>query len=130
MSFIERPRFSCMLGGALATLTSLPRVIPIIHGAQGCVPCFPGSLICAGRRRRRRRGRSLKDGSRHRCSLVRSRYCSLRSSASLFRRLGQYRSRSSGSCSRSSRWAPRPRSRRKCSRRPRSPRCWRGCRPR
>ncbi|MBP1567305.1 MAG: hypothetical protein J6U36_01530 [Oscillospiraceae bacterium] len=36
MSFIERPRFSCMLGGALATLTSLPRVIPIIHGAQGC----------------------------------------------------------------------------------------------
>ena len=25
-----------MLGGALATLTSLPRVIPIIHGAQGC----------------------------------------------------------------------------------------------
>ncbi len=36
MSFVERPRFSCMLGGALATLTSLPRVIPIIHGAQGC----------------------------------------------------------------------------------------------
>lgn len=36
MSYIERPRFSCMLGGVLATLSALPRTIPIIHGAQGC----------------------------------------------------------------------------------------------
>ncbi|HEY8464224.1 MAG TPA: nitrogenase component 1 [Bacillota bacterium] len=36
MSYIERPRFSCMLGGVLATLSAMPRTIPIIHGAQGC----------------------------------------------------------------------------------------------
>ncbi|MDP4094559.1 MAG: nitrogenase component 1 [Bacillota bacterium] len=36
MAYIERPRFSCMLGGVLATLSALPRTIPIIHGAQGC----------------------------------------------------------------------------------------------
>lgn len=36
MSYIERPRFSCMLGGVLATISALPRTIPIIHGAQGC----------------------------------------------------------------------------------------------
>lgn len=36
MSNIERPRFSCMLGGVLATLSAMPRTIPIIHGAQGC----------------------------------------------------------------------------------------------
>lgn len=36
MNHIERPRFSCMLGGVLATLSALPRTIPIIHGAQGC----------------------------------------------------------------------------------------------
>lgn len=36
MAHIERPRFSCMLGGVLATLSALPRAIPIIHGAQGC----------------------------------------------------------------------------------------------
>ncbi|MDR1677798.1 MAG: hypothetical protein LBS44_05330, partial [Deltaproteobacteria bacterium] len=34
--FIERPRFSCALGGALITLTSLPEVIPIVHAAMGC----------------------------------------------------------------------------------------------
>ncbi len=36
MSHIERPRFSCMLGGVLATLSALPKTVPIIHGAQGC----------------------------------------------------------------------------------------------
>jgi len=36
MSQIERPRFSCVLGGALATLTSLPRVAPIVHASAGC----------------------------------------------------------------------------------------------
>lgn len=48
MSFIERPRFSCMLGGALATLTSLPRVIPIIHGAQGCGGQLTNSFAYGG----------------------------------------------------------------------------------
>ena len=48
MSFVERPRFSCMLGGALATLTSLPRVIPIIHGAQGCGGQLTNSFAYGG----------------------------------------------------------------------------------
>lgn len=34
--FIDRPRYSCALGGALATLRAIPRVIPIIHAAAGC----------------------------------------------------------------------------------------------
>lgn len=36
MGFIERPRFSCALGGALSTINALPRVAPIIHAASGC----------------------------------------------------------------------------------------------
>lgn len=36
MAHIERPRFSCVLGGALATINSLPSVSPIVHAAQGC----------------------------------------------------------------------------------------------
>ncbi|EGO61873.1 nitrogenase component 1 [Acetonema longum] len=34
--FIERPRFLCALGGALATLNALPKAVPIIHAAAGC----------------------------------------------------------------------------------------------
>ncbi|MDR3590530.1 MAG: nitrogenase component 1 [Negativicutes bacterium] len=34
--FVERPRFLCTLGGAIATLNALPRTIPIIHAAAGC----------------------------------------------------------------------------------------------
>lgn len=34
--YIERPRFSCALGGALETIGSLPGVVPIIHAASGC----------------------------------------------------------------------------------------------
>jgi nitrogenase molybdenum-iron protein beta chain len=36
MAYIERPRFSCALGGALEVLTSLKRTIPIIHASSGC----------------------------------------------------------------------------------------------
>ncbi|MDR1921884.1 MAG: hypothetical protein LBS31_09135 [Candidatus Adiutrix sp.] len=36
MTYIERPRFSCMLGGVLATINALPRTVPVVHGAQGC----------------------------------------------------------------------------------------------
>ena len=36
MTFIDRPRFSCTLGGALQTITSLPGAVPIIHAAGGC----------------------------------------------------------------------------------------------
>lgn len=33
---VDHPRFTCALGGALSAITSLPKVIPIIHGAGGC----------------------------------------------------------------------------------------------
>jgi len=35
-SFIDRPRYACSLGGALATLRAIPRAIPIIHASAGC----------------------------------------------------------------------------------------------
>lgn len=36
-SIIDRPRFTCTLGGALGTLKALPgKVVPIIHAAPGC----------------------------------------------------------------------------------------------
>ncbi|MDR1978497.1 MAG: hypothetical protein LBQ42_07170 [Synergistaceae bacterium] len=34
--FVDRPRFSCALGGALFTLRALARAIPIIHASAGC----------------------------------------------------------------------------------------------
>jgi len=33
---IERPRSACALSGALASINTLPRVVPIIHSALGC----------------------------------------------------------------------------------------------
>lgn len=35
-NFIERPRYVCALGGAVATINALPRAIPILHAAAGC----------------------------------------------------------------------------------------------
>jgi len=35
-SFIERPRFTCALGGALAAVTALPRTVHILHAPPGC----------------------------------------------------------------------------------------------
>ncbi|MDR1109410.1 MAG: hypothetical protein LBP92_01635 [Deltaproteobacteria bacterium] len=34
--FIDRPRFTCALGGALFTLRALKGVVPIIHAGSGC----------------------------------------------------------------------------------------------
>lgn len=34
--FVDRPRYTCALGGALATLRAIPRAIPIIHASAGC----------------------------------------------------------------------------------------------
>jgi nitrogenase molybdenum-iron protein beta chain len=34
--FIDRPKYTCALGGALATLAALPRTVPIIHASPGC----------------------------------------------------------------------------------------------
>ncbi|MDR2738612.1 MAG: hypothetical protein LBB68_02105 [Treponema sp.] len=48
MAHIERPRFSCMLGGVLATLSALPKTIPIIHGAQGCGGTLAGAANLGG----------------------------------------------------------------------------------
>jgi nitrogenase molybdenum-iron protein beta chain len=35
-SIIDRPRYACALGGALAALRAIPRAIPIIHASAGC----------------------------------------------------------------------------------------------
>ncbi|HMA94845.1 MAG TPA: nitrogenase component 1 [Polyangiaceae bacterium] len=35
-TFIEKPRASCALGGALATVNALPRTVPILHASVGC----------------------------------------------------------------------------------------------
>ena len=32
----ENPRYACALGGALMTVSSFYRVIPVIHGGPGC----------------------------------------------------------------------------------------------
>lgn len=34
--FVDRPRYSCALGGALSTLRAISRAIPIIHASSGC----------------------------------------------------------------------------------------------
>ncbi|MDR3170866.1 MAG: hypothetical protein LBU17_04465 [Treponema sp.] len=34
--FVDRPRYTCALGGAISTLRAIPRAIPIIHGSAGC----------------------------------------------------------------------------------------------
>lgn len=34
-SFIEKPRFTCPLGGALATVNALPKAVAILHSSQG-----------------------------------------------------------------------------------------------
>ncbi len=42
--FIERPRTSCALGGALVTISSLPRVVAISHAASGCAGNLSGAI--------------------------------------------------------------------------------------
>lgn len=34
--YVDRPRYACALGGALATLRAIPGAIPIIHASTGC----------------------------------------------------------------------------------------------
>lgn len=34
--FVDRPRYTCALGGALAALRAIPRAIPIVHASTGC----------------------------------------------------------------------------------------------
>lgn len=33
---IDRPRFDCVFGGALALARAIPRVIPVVHASMGC----------------------------------------------------------------------------------------------
>ncbi|HEX7510082.1 MAG TPA: nitrogenase component 1 [Chitinivibrionales bacterium] len=35
-NFIEKPRYACALGGALATVNALPRSVAILHASLGC----------------------------------------------------------------------------------------------
>ncbi len=42
--FIERPRTSCALGGALVTIGSLPRVVAVSHTALGCAGNLSGAI--------------------------------------------------------------------------------------
>jgi nitrogenase molybdenum-iron protein beta chain len=44
-SFIEKPRFTCPLGGALATVGALARAIPILHASQGCGGNSNGAIM-------------------------------------------------------------------------------------
>lgn len=41
---IERPRFTCALGGAIGTVQALPRAIPILHTSPGCGGNLAGAL--------------------------------------------------------------------------------------
>lgn len=45
--FIERAKFSCALGGALTTITGLPKVIPIVHASGGCAAALSGTYNIA-----------------------------------------------------------------------------------
>ncbi|TWH47504.1 nitrogenase component 1 [Sporomusa sp. KB1] len=38
--FIERPRYTCALGGAIATVSALPKAVPILHAPPGCASNF------------------------------------------------------------------------------------------
>ncbi len=44
-SFIEKPRFTCPLGGALATVGALTRAVPILHASQGCGGNSNGAIM-------------------------------------------------------------------------------------
>lgn len=46
-TFIEKPRVSCALGGALATVNALPRTVPILHASVGCGGMTSASVLGA-----------------------------------------------------------------------------------
>lgn len=41
---IERPRYTCAMGGAIGTIQALPRAIPILHTSPGCGGNLAGAL--------------------------------------------------------------------------------------
>ncbi|MFC2019671.1 nitrogenase component 1 [Chloroflexota bacterium] len=50
LSEIQRGvRFSCSLGGALATVTAIDRGVPVVHAAPGCAyNSYIGQFVCSG----------------------------------------------------------------------------------
>lgn len=42
-TFIERAKSTCALGGAIVTIASLPRAIPIVHASGGCATMLSGT---------------------------------------------------------------------------------------
>ncbi|HEY3423368.1 MAG TPA: nitrogenase component 1 [Negativicutes bacterium] len=46
-TFIERPKFTCALGGALVTISALARAVPIVHAAGGCAALLSGTYNSA-----------------------------------------------------------------------------------
>lgn len=42
-TFIERAKSTCALGGAIVTISSLPRAIPIVHASGGCATMLSGT---------------------------------------------------------------------------------------
>ena len=46
--FIERAKHTCALGGAIATLTALPRTVPIVHASGGCAAALSTTFSNAG----------------------------------------------------------------------------------
>jgi nitrogenase molybdenum-iron protein beta chain len=45
--FIEKPRFSCPLGGAMATVNALPNAVAVLHASQGCGGNSNGAIMAA-----------------------------------------------------------------------------------
>jgi nitrogenase molybdenum-iron protein beta chain len=46
-TFIEKPRFTCPLGGALATVGALPKAVAVLHASQGCGGNSIGAIMQA-----------------------------------------------------------------------------------
>lgn len=46
--YIERPRFSCALGGGLTTASALPQTAPVLHGSSGCAGNLVWTLMGGG----------------------------------------------------------------------------------
>ena len=46
-AYIEKPRFACPLGGALATVGAIPRAVAILHSSQGCGGNSNGAIMGA-----------------------------------------------------------------------------------
>lgn len=49
--FIEKSKFSCVLGGALTTIAAIPKAVPIVHASGGCATALSATYnLSAGYR--------------------------------------------------------------------------------